>query len=146
MGGEFDPAYLTPSGPRTPLTRRTEVVINLHTDNGSSSSHFYCNSPGRAGSWDEPRDHCWDSQGRLIICDYGNNRVLRNIPDYEERYNWEIILPADKIPGLKPACVTIADDKYLYLVSSEDEAPILSCYKYNTDRKIPQQVARTRIE
>ena len=100
---------------------------------------FFCNSLGNEiGNWNEPRDHCWDAQGMLIVCDSGNNRVLRNFTDYKERENWEIILSEENIPGSKPSCVTVVDDKYLYLVSSVDDAPKLSCYLYCNNNPVIQ--------
>ena len=106
----------------------------LLTNSVKSSSMQLCFGQG-LNNLDTPRDMCWDAKRSIILCDHGNNTVKHN---YNYHYNvtavghWEELLPPERIPGGKPSCVALINDKYLVVSSSEDRPYKLSCFKYYT--------------
>ena len=66
------------------LTRHNVTELFIWEQDGTQLAHI--NSPSQGiylrslrggppvinlGYWGEPRDHCWDSTGMLLVCDYG---------------------------------------------------------------------------
>ena len=81
---------------------------------------------------DGPAGICWDTAGSLLVCDHGNGCVRRK--SYDEggfTKRWEVILPVEKVPGGKPSCVAVVDDRFVLVSSSDTKPGRITCYQYS---------------
>ena len=92
----------------------------------SNTGEFLSKSKGSGeGQLIYPCGVCVDCKGRVVVCDKGNNKVLRYWWDEGEK--WEVILNAQQLQGSVPWCVSMTPDGR-HLVVGMFGSPVSRCY------------------
>ena len=60
--------------------------------------------------------------------------------------NWEVLLEPEMIPEGKPTCITVVDDRFMFVVSGKDgNHQKLSCYAYTQVKKEDSPFGMTQL-
>ena len=102
--------------------------ISVYTASGDYISRF-----GSQGSEDRqltyPCGVCVDDSGRVVICDWGNDRVVRYWWERDVE-QWDVILTRQQLGGKYPRCVDITDDGHMVVGTETYPNGSLLCFRY----------------
>ena len=102
--------------------------ISVYTASGDYIRRF-----GSQGSGDRQLSHpcgiCVDGSGRVVVCDQGNERVVRYWWERDVE-QWDVILTPQQLGGESPWCVDITDDGNMVIGTRSYPNGYLLCFRY----------------